>query len=1017
MLHKITSQRRFIKFFNILVACLIVSIVSLTGTIADAGNQIWTPTGGRISGAIVRAMAAQNDESIIYAGTVGGGMYESYDQGIHWAKNTALGIMYIWSIAINPTDSETLYVGGDWGGFCHTTDGGSSWKGLPLPVGGHVYSIAIHPSSPTETLYLGTGGGGVLEGIYNEEEDTWNWEQKNEGLDNLVIGTVLIDPNVPDTLYAGSGNGIYRSTNAGEEWSQIFPHHEIRSLVALPTEPTTLYAGTNGGVLKSIDGGDTWEYINEGLESIDVRSIAIDSQNSNVLYATTLAGVHRIENGCQYWLPTNSTEDMLTDIVYTLLASPQATGKVYAGTLLGVYITSDMGDNWTITEIDMPLSVSSLAVEPLQSNVIYAGGDTVGLYKTTDGGATWMLNPLATARDSLLRTIAINPQNPMKIYVGTLFGMGEGCYVSDDGGITWNRTFSGCIGAIALDSLNPSSIYLGTWSSLFHSNNGGEDWNPINILLPAHFIKGIAIHPTNSDIVLLATEGNGVYRTLDGGATWTTANTGLDNLQVFDIVADIHNPDVFYLGTSYGVINGVYRSSNNGETWQFMSEGLDNRSIHQLLMNPVDFRRIYVQVYWGGVFRTVDGGNNWTELNDGFPNPAAIKPLATTSDGITLYAGGAGEVFEYTEDVQPFNLVIEPDPFYFGIVRIGQSKTKSIVITNNGGEDAIEIPITCNNPQVIFEPNIVDVLAGDSTEINVRLNAIVEGQLSATITAGGIGGATATLTADIRPLIGDLSGNGSVSAYDAALILQYVIGFIDEFPCETMQIAQNAMPASYTLSIPDKFTKAGETIFVPIQIDNASVIAGALTLRYDKSILRANRVLSDTLSNCYWQSKIVDDQIRVAFARIDQVEPVRTDLFLVEFDVLANTSGHESMFSFDDVTLAESLSIMLRNGKITIIPDKSLLLQNYPNPFNPDTWLPYQLAENSKVTITIYNQNGQLIRSFNIGDRQAGSYISKDKAAYWDGKNSFGEKVTSGVYFYTLHAGEFAATRRMLIVK
>lgn len=99
------------------------------------------------------------------------------------------------------------------------------------------------------------------------------------------------------------------------------------------------------------------------------------------------------------------------------------------------------------------------------------------------------------------------------------------------------------------------------------------------------------------------------------------------------------------------------------------------------------------------------------------------------------------------------------------------------------------------------------------------------------------------------------------------------------------------------------------------------------------------------------------------------------------------------------------------------IPKEFRLLQNYPNPFNPSTWLPYQLAADSPVTIGIYNKKGRLIRTINLGNKNAGVYMTKDKAAYWDGKDSEGSKVASGVYFYTLQAGEFRATQKMVIMK
>ncbi len=98
-------------------------------------------------------------------------------------------------------------------------------------------------------------------------------------------------------------------------------------------------------------------------------------------------------------------------------------------------------------------------------------------------------------------------------------------------------------------------------------------------------------------------------------------------------------------------------------------------------------------------------------------------------------------------------------------------------------------------------------------------------------------------------------------------------------------------------------------------------------------------------------------------------------------------------------------------------PQKTALLLNYPNPFNPETWIPYQLAEATDVTVTIHSMNGSLIRTLSLGHQSAGLYRSKSRAAYWDGKNEFGEQVASGLYFYTLTAGKFSATGKMLIRK
>ena len=98
-------------------------------------------------------------------------------------------------------------------------------------------------------------------------------------------------------------------------------------------------------------------------------------------------------------------------------------------------------------------------------------------------------------------------------------------------------------------------------------------------------------------------------------------------------------------------------------------------------------------------------------------------------------------------------------------------------------------------------------------------------------------------------------------------------------------------------------------------------------------------------------------------------------------------------------------------------PGQNRLLQNYPNPFNPETWIPYQLAEDSEVSISIYDSAGRLVRSLSLGYQSAGFYNSRGQAAYWDGRNAVGESVASGVYFYQLETPSFRQTRRLLILK
>ena len=109
--------------------------------------------------------------------------------------------------------------------------------------------------------------------------------------------------------------------------------------------------------------------------------------------------------------------------------------------------------------------------------------------------------------------------------------------------------------------------------------------------------------------------------------------------------------------------------------------------------------------------------------------------------------------------------------------------------------------------------------------------------------------------------------------------------------------------------------------------------------------------------------------------------------------------------------------LMLEQLLVALTPTETELLSNYPNPFNPETWIPYRLAEDANVTLTIYDSSGQVVRTLDVGQRIASAYENRSKAVYWDGRNGLGERVASGVYFYTLTAGGFSATRRMVILK
>jgi parallel beta-helix repeat protein len=216
---------------------------------------------------------------------------------------------------------------------------------------------------------------------------------------------------------------------------------------------------------------------------------------------------------------------------------------------------------------------------------------------------------------------------------------------------------------------------------------------------------------------------------------------------------------------------------------------------------------------------------------------------------------------------------------------------------------------------------------------------------------------------------GDVSGNGSVTAFDASLVLQHVVGLINlsesQFPKGAADVGADV---------------TGNKV--------VSALDAALILQYTVGLI--TKFPAETgapILNAQSESKFLSDAIST-------LEKISLDR--------------------EQKEVIKQLKHFLVGN---ILPTNTALLQNYPNPFNPETWLPYKLAQDAPVTIRIYNAKGQFVYSLQLGMKQAGSYITKGRAAYWDGRDNFGQKVASGVYFYTLIAGDYTETRRMVVLK
>ncbi len=309
-----------------------------------------------------------------------------------------------------------------------------------------------------------------------------------------------------------------------------------------------------------------------GKQSDSVVAIALHPTKSNIVYVATNEAVYKTRDSGVTWyrLPTFSARR-----VTTLAIDPQFPATVYSGTMGdAVYKSPDGGQRWLPHNVGLKEHVSyvnQFVFHPENSQTILAA-TTVGAFLTRNGGRTWEEQMAGMKEVHIVVTLAMTPRNPQVIYAGTTGGV----YKSTDGAASWLKVNNGLIPAeildaslslgvntLVVDPVVPHTVYAGTTKGLFKTTNGAESWVRIGESLPDQFISSLVLDPTNPQ-VLYAAGRAGIHKSLDGGTQWQAMNKRLDTLNVRTIVMNPLDTRILYTGTNG---SGLYRSTDGGESW------------------------------------------------------------------------------------------------------------------------------------------------------------------------------------------------------------------------------------------------------------------------------------------------------------------------------------------------------------------------------------------------------------------------------------------------------------------
>jgi photosystem II stability/assembly factor-like uncharacterized protein len=515
----------------------------------------------------------------------------------------------------------------------------TTWSAVG-PDGGDARSIAAIPGDPAH-LFLGTTNSWIYEST--DGGASWRRLAKLESADDLVIDHIVVDAANPATLYAAAwtpshpGGGLWVSRDGGKAWSESagLSGQSIRTFVQARSIPSTFFAGTLEGVFRSSNSGATWEQISpKGSREIhEIESLAIDPGNPDIVYAGTWHLPWKTTDGGKNWHAIK--KGMIDDSdVFSILVDPEKPRVVFASACSGIYKSENAGNLFHKIE-GIPSTARRTRVlrqDPLHGDVLYAG-TTLGLYKTIDGGKTFKR---MTGPDVIVNDVYIDSADTEHVMLATDRG---GVLASHDGFATFEPANAGIsarkVDALLVDNRNPERIFAGvvndkTYGSVFVSTDSGVQWKQLADGLEGRDVFALAQSPEGT--VLAGTNG-GIFALEPNATAWQPMNL----IEYVPVKTAADTPGESSLDTKKRLQNKPHMADKRSEKEKSRQHEIDGRVFAMDLSGDA-----WLASTLGGIYTSRDKGATWQGGPvmgvSGYLSVAAQGPLmaAARQDAIVI---------------------------------------------------------------------------------------------------------------------------------------------------------------------------------------------------------------------------------------------------------------------------------------------------------------------------------------------------------------------------------------------